>query len=225
MNAISPVGGTYTIKWGDTLSELAHDLGIAFDKLLDANTQIVNRDLIYAGGQLNLPGGAEASGQPANAGSIIPASYHLPTSGGNAAAVAAIYLGQDASDLKVNRRDNLPMDPNVPSNECCANFVSAALIEAGDIPASMHTNRVPDLKEELQRAGWQVVSPQQAKPGDVVIMESGISHTELYAGNGQMIGSNNRNADGTQEITTDSLSYALRHGGVILSKVERSVVV
>jgi hypothetical protein len=43
-----------------------------------------------------------------------------------------------------------------------------------------------------------------------------VSHTEIYAGDGKMIGSNNTNADGSQKIGYGNLSWALSKGAVIL---------
>ena len=105
------------------------------------------------------------------------------------------------------------MDPS----ECCANFVSAVLTEAGQLPANLHTDSVAQLNQTLRSRGWTPVSASEAKPGDVVIMQGGgISHTEIVSGKGEMIGSNNINSDGTQQVSHNPLSYALSHGGVIL---------
>jgi hypothetical protein len=132
-------------------------------------------------------------------------------------ATAQKYLGQNASSLKGNTGDNLPMNPNVPSNVCCANFVSAVLTESGQLPGNLHTDSVATLNSTLRSRGWTEVSPAQAKPGDVVIIQGGgVSHTEIYAGDGKMIGSNNTNADGSQKIGYGNLSWALSHGAKIL---------
>ena len=137
--------------------------------------------------------------------------------GSNAAAIAEKYLGQNASSLKVNGQDALPMDANVPNNVCCANFVSAVLTEAGQLPAGQHTNSVAQLDSTLRSNGWTAVSAADARPGDVVIIRgNGISHTEIVSGPGQMIGSNNVNADGSQRISHGNLSWAMQNGGVIL---------
>src|SRR5690606_41563750 len=58
----------------------------------------------------------------------------------------------------------------------------------------------------LRGAGWQPTSLANARPGDVVLMQSnGQSHVVLFAAheNGvpKFIGSNNVNADGTQRIS------------------------
>jgi LysM repeat protein len=50
----TPTG--YTIQKGDTLSQLAKIHGISLESLLEANQQITNKDLIYEGNKLILPG-------------------------------------------------------------------------------------------------------------------------------------------------------------------------
>jgi peptidoglycan endopeptidase LytE len=54
-NGSSGRTATYTIKHGDTLSELAHQYGTTVEHLLELNPQITNRNLIYTGDSLNLP--------------------------------------------------------------------------------------------------------------------------------------------------------------------------
>jgi LysM repeat protein len=46
----------YTIQKGDTLSKLAEQYGTTVEALMEANKQITNKDLIYEGAQLNIPG-------------------------------------------------------------------------------------------------------------------------------------------------------------------------
>lgn len=204
--------GSYTVKSGDTLWDIARAHGVSLSALEKANPQIANPDLIFPGQHINLPGGGSAGGSAGVGGTA-----HAGGGTGNVAAIAEKYLGQNASSLKGNRNDNLPMNANVPSNICCANFVSAVLTEAGQLPAGLHTDSVSQLNSTLRARGWTPVSAADAKPGDVVIMQGGgISHTEIVSGPGQMIGSNNVNADGSQRISHNNLSYALSHGGVIL---------
>lgn len=198
----------HNIIRGDTLSEIALRYGTSIERLMSLNAQIKDPDLIYAGRTLNIegrdgPGGSGGPGSPSGVKGPEKTGRPSGTGNGNAAAIAKQYIGRDASDLK--RSGELPMNPNVPSNVCCANFVTACLQKAGAI--NWHTDSVRVLRDKLQAEGWQRVDVSQAKPGDVVIMQnSRQSHTVLFAGldgNGrpQFIGSNNRNADGTQEIS------------------------
>ncbi|WP_404335007.1 phage tail tip lysozyme [Sphingomonas sp. MMS12-HWE2-04] len=203
---------SYTVRAGDTLSGIAARFGADWHDLAAAN-HLSNPNLIRPGQQLVI--GGSGAGGTQGAGPVTGA-----TPGGgdsNVLAIAQKYLGQNASSLKGNANDNLPMNAGVPSNVCCANFVSAVLTEAGKLPANLHTDSVAQLNKTLRSEGWTAVPASEAKPGDVVIIQGGgVSHTEIYAGGGKMIGSNNVNADGTQKISTNNLSWALSHGAVIL---------
>ena len=214
-------GGTYTIQWGDTLSGLAQRYGTDVQTLARLNN-IADPNLIYAGANLILPpsggAGSTAAVAPPTYGDGSGAAAPSPQpGGGNAAAIAERYLGRNASDLEAaSGSDGLPMNPNVPTNECCANFVSAALVASGQLPSSLHTDSVMQPQSNLQGQGWQAVSPQDAQAGDVVIINgNGVQHTELIDGPGEMIGSNNINPDGSQQVSKESLDWALQDGATI----------
>lgn len=205
-------GGTYTVQPGDTLSGIAQRYGLDWHGLALDNG-LANPNLIFPGQTLRLDG-ASTRGTGGTGEVDAPGGS---AGGRNAADVAKQYLGRNASDLRGDRSDNLPMNANVPTNVCCANFVSAVLTEAGQLPGNLHTDSVAQLNSTLRSRGWTEVSPQQARPGDVVIIQGGgVSHTEIYAGNGKMIGSNNVNADGSQKVSYNNLSWALQHGAKIL---------
>lgn len=207
------VRGSYTVERGDTLSGIAERFGTDVATLARSNG-ISNPDLIYPGQRLSLGGGNGGTGA---VGGVDPGQG--PQGGGtsNVYDTARQYLGRNASELRRDTTDDLPMNPNVPANVCCANFVSGVLIEAGVMDKGLRTDSVAQLNSNLRGAGWTAVDPADAKPGDVVIIQGGgVSHTEIYAGGGKMIGSNNVNADGTQKISENNLSWALDHGAVIL---------
>ena len=217
-SAAASAGSSYTVQRGDTLSAIAREHGVPLSQLISANPQIANPDLIFPDQQINLPAGASGGGGAggvAGAGGIASAAGD-PVSGphANAAAVAEQYLGQNASSLRGDRSDNLPMQAGIPTNVCCANFVSAVLVEAGQLPPGQQTASVQTLKETLQSNGWTQVPASQAQRGDVVIQQGQwpgggrASHTQIVSGPNQTIGSNNRNSDGSQRVTTGSLSGA-----------------
>ncbi|MDP5279614.1 phage tail tip lysozyme [Sphingomonas sp. DG1-23] len=205
----------YRIQPGDTLSAIAERFGTTWQALAQANN-IANPDLIFPNRMLTIPGGTGGT----NGSGGVEGGPPVGGTGSGSSDVARIaekYLGQNASALKVNRNDALPMNAGVPSNVCCANFVSAVLTEAGKLPGNLHTDSVAQLNTTLRNRGWTPVSAAEARPGDVVIIQGGgVSHTEIVSGPGQMIGSNNVNADGSQRISHNNLSWALSHGGVIL---------
>ena len=205
-------GGNYTVQAGDTLSGIAARFGLDWRNLALDNG-LANPNLIFPGQAIRL-NGPSAGGS----GSAAPVEGTGSTGGGrNPADIARQYLGRNAADLRSDRSDNLPMNANVPANVCCANFVSAVLTEAGQLPGNLHTDSVAQLNSTLRGRGWTEVGAADAKPGDVVIIQgSGVSHTVLYAGDGRTIGSNNRNADGSQQVSYGNLSWALSNGGKIL---------
>lgn len=206
---------SYTVRPGDTLSGIAAQHGTSWQSIAQANG-IANPNLIHPGTTLTIPAGGTSSGGTSGTGAV--GGTTAPGGGtSNVAQIAEKYLGQNASSLKGNRGDSLPMNAGVPSDVCCANFVSAVLTEAGQLPGNLHTDSVATLNSTLRSRGWTPVSAADAKPGDVVIIQGGgVSHTEIVSGPGQMIGSNNINADGTQQISHNNLSWAMSHGGVIL---------
>jgi peptidoglycan hydrolase-like protein with peptidoglycan-binding domain len=141
--------------------------------------------------------------------------------GSSANLVAQRFLGDEQHQLEYSGQ--LPEDTWVPLSEDCANFVSSCLQVAGLIPASQHEDGVVNLKNNLLADGWTNTfngSPtgvplSAAKPGDVVCFDGpdgSFQHVEIFNGfvNGQpqYIGSNNILSDGTQEISTDTGSWA-----------------
>ncbi len=65
--AQSPCGDTVIVVRGDTLRQIARRCDVSLSALLDANPQIVNRNLIYVGQQINIPqeGQPQPPAQPA----------------------------------------------------------------------------------------------------------------------------------------------------------------
>ncbi|MBJ6980129.1 MULTISPECIES: LysM domain-containing protein [unclassified Luteimonas] len=196
----------HNIAWGDTLSQIAQRYGTSVNALMDANAQIKDADLIYAGDALSIPGTTGSAGNASGPGAsgVDGVKGGGPVSGNNAAAIAEQFIGRNAGELKFS--DELPMQSWVPNNVNCANFVSACLQKAGLIDAGQASASVDQLANNLKGDGWQTVSLANASPGDVVLMQrNGQSHVVLFAGfeNGQpkFIGSNNVNADGSQRIS------------------------
>ena len=197
---------SYTVRSGDTLSGIATRHGVSLSALTAANPQIRNPNLIHPGQKINIPGGGKSSPPVQGPGPSTPTPAGNAT-GARTAQIAESFLGRNASELK--RSGDLPMNPNVPNNVCCANFVSAVLQKNGLLSKSEHTDAVRVLNTTLRKKGWNEVSMANAKPGDVVIMQrGGVSHTEIVAKNENgkitLVGSNNRNADGSQRITYDA---------------------
>ncbi|MGY0634206.1 LysM peptidoglycan-binding domain-containing protein [Luteimonas sp. A478] len=200
--------GSYNIVSGDTLSQIAQRLGTSVQSLQAVNPHINNPDLIFAGDSLQISGGAGSAAQGGSAPTAVGTqAVNGPVAGlqgANAAAIAEQFIGRNAGDLK--QSNELPMESWVPDNVNCANFVSACLQQAGLINSGQASASVDQLANNLRGAGWQQTPLANAKPGDVVLMQSnGQSHVVLFAGfeNGtpKFIGSNNVNSDGTQRIS------------------------
>ncbi|TCP43447.1 NlpC/P60 family protein [Tamaricihabitans halophyticus] len=141
------------------------------------------------------PVGSASSGVPGDGKPAKP----IDARGDNPAKIAEQFLGRNAGDLKGT--GELPaMEGWVPNNVNCANFVSGCLEAAGLIDMEQASASVSELSSNLKADGWQSVPLSEAKPGDVVVSNGG-GHVVMYAGDGQFIGSNNINPDGSQQIS------------------------
>lgn len=220
---------SYRIRWGDTLSGIAARHGTSVSALMQANPQIKNKNLIYAGKSLTIPGGRDEfvrtrAKPPSSNGSTrtrpeAPTTGDGPTTAGGSSKafdIAKSYLNWNARDLKVSGNAvGKAMHDWVPNNVNCANFVSGVLQAAGQIKSSQHNNSVTGLMANLDRdPHFKRVSLANAKPGDVVSMKTpGGHHVVMFAGwkNGRplFIGSNNVNADGSQRVTFSQMRYPI----------------
>jgi len=77
-------GNTYTVKWGDTLGNIARKTGFSYSAILSVNPQIWNANLIYPGEVINLPASASgysyssSAAESELAGALgIPAGYSI----------------------------------------------------------------------------------------------------------------------------------------------------
>ncbi|AXB46054.1 peptidoglycan-binding protein [Amycolatopsis albispora] len=201
------------------IDELLKPLGLeiegGFVELVPADASQGGTSASSAGAPINSGGGGTPSGgggspSGGGGGSDSGGSYAgvqgdgrpakpIDARGDNPAKIAEQFLGRNAGDLKGS--GELPaMQSWVPNNVNCANFVSGCLEAAGLIDKSQASASVAQLQANLKADGWTSVPLSEAKPGDVVISNGG-GHVVLYAGDGQFIGSNNINPDGSQQIS------------------------
>ncbi|RSM55239.1 peptidoglycan-binding protein [Amycolatopsis sp. WAC 01376] len=153
----------------------------------------------YGGGDGGGGGGGGGAGGVAGVQGDGRPAKPIDARGDNPAKIAEQFLGRNAGDLKGS--GELPaMQSWVPNNVNCANFVSGCLEAAGLIDKGQASASVAGLSANLEADGWKSVPLSEAKPGDVVISNNG-GHVVLYAGDGQFIGSNNVNPDGSQKIS------------------------
>ena len=225
----------YRIRTGDTLSGIAQRYGTSVSALMGSNPSITNKNLIYAGRTLNVPGSRDefsagrpgATTRPSSSQPSAPSRPSTPSpaqgNSGPAASgsskpydLARQYLGWNARDLKVSGNAvGRAMQDWVPNNVNCANFVSGTLIASGQIPSSKGSASVYGLMGNLDRdPNFRRVSLSQARPGDVVSMRTpGGQHVVLFAGwkDGRplFIGSNNVNPDGSQKVSYSQMRYPI----------------
>jgi LysM repeat protein len=212
---------SYRIQSGDTLSALARKNGTTVSALMQANPQIKNANLIYAGAQLNIPGRSDdfKPTKPGPGGSTPTGPVQGPVNSGagsNAFEIAKAQLGKNAGSLKLEGSAiGRAMEDWVPNNVNCASFVSGAMQAAGQIGHGDYSAGCVQLMANLDRnPKFQRVSLANASPGDCVTFKTpGGHHTVMFAGtkNGvpQFIGSNNVNSDGSQRITMGPMNYPL----------------
>lgn len=216
----------YRIRTGDTLSGIAQRYGTSVSALMSSNPQIKNKNLIYAGANLTVPG-AKDEFKPAKPGGSSPSAPSAPSSSPSGPSgapagtskpydLARQYLGWNARDLKVSGNAvGRAMQDWVPNNVNCANFVSGTLIASGQIRANQGSAGVYALMGNLDRdPNFRRVSLSQARPGDVVSMRTpGGQHVVLFAGwkDGRplFIGSNNVNPDGSQKVSYSQMRYPI----------------
>ena len=216
----------YRIRYGDTLSGIAHRYGTSVSALMRANPSITNPNLIYAGRNLSIPGARDdfrpspAQRRPSapQQGPSGPSGDNTPAPAGSSRPfdLARQYLGWNARDLKVSSNPvGRAMQDWVPNNVNCANFVSGTLIASGQIRQNQGSASVYGLMGNLDRdSNFRRVSLNQARPGDVVSMRTpGGQHVVLFAGwqNGRplFIGSNNVNPDGSQRVSYSQMRYPI----------------
>ncbi len=123
-------------------------------------------------------------------------------------ALAEKLEGKSAEELK--NSGEIPMDPSVSNDVCCANFVTAVLQKSGKI--DWHDNTVAGAYKKLQSQGWTQVDAAHAKPGAVAVINAHDStpdndHIEFVKTNDngliKLIGSNNTDGGyGPQVVST-----------------------
>jgi len=135
--------------------------------------------------------------------------------GQQAIELAKSVAGQKAHDLKLANDTPIGkvMRDDTPDTTNCANFVSAVLVTAGQIPESAAHPHVTVLANNLKKQGWVEVDPKDAQPGDVVVLQHDHkdAHVELATGHDAkgtltMIGSNNPVKGGAQVISENKVT-------------------
>ncbi|HRC85556.1 MAG TPA: LysM peptidoglycan-binding domain-containing protein [Thermoanaerobaculia bacterium] len=109
----SGAGSRYTVRAGDTLSAIAARSGVQLDRLVAANPQIANPNLIHPGDVINIPtGGSAPAPRPTPAPRLAPAD---PTPAPRPADGNLIYSNQVSPEFATRVREvagRLGIDPN-----------------------------------------------------------------------------------------------------------------
>ena len=79
--------GTYQVQSGDTMGNIAEQLGVTLQDLLAANPQITNPDSIQVGDTVNIPGAGGSAGTPVPQGERV----HVVQAGDNLYRIGLVY--------------------------------------------------------------------------------------------------------------------------------------
>ncbi|MET0352131.1 MAG: LysM peptidoglycan-binding domain-containing protein [Rhizobacter sp.] len=192
------------IERGDTLSGLAREHGTTVQALLDANPQIHDPDLIFAGDRLQLPGrreGAPAQGPAAESGATLAQlGRGLGSDAGGWMAIARGETGQrEVAGSRHNPRiveyhQTTSLKARSDETPWCASFVNWSLEKAGV--------RGTDSAAAISWASWggRVDGLRNAHDGDVVVIRNkatGQNHVGFFVSGGDgrvtLLGGNQSN--------------------------------
>lgn len=191
------------IERGDTLSGLAREHGTTVQALLDANPQIRNPDLIFAGERLNLPGrgNARAHGPAAESGATLAQlGRQLGSGAGGWMAIARGEAGQrEVAGSRHNARiveyhQTTSLRARSDETPWCASFVNWTMEQSG--------RRGTDSAAAISWASWgdRVNGLGNAHNGDVVVIRnkaSGQNHVGFFVSGGDgrvtLLGGNQSN--------------------------------
>ncbi len=175
------VSGTYTVKSGDSLSQIAADNGLTLDELLAANPDIEDPNLINVDQVIKIPGSSDSAqtsqapqatetnveplinSNPEPAEVIVgaePASHNAQTYTVN----SGDTLGQIAADNGVTLDELLAANPNIED----PNIISIG--QTINIPGN--SNNIETLTDAPQAAEVQVDTTQSTsspEPAEVIV--------------------------------------------------------
>lgn len=99
-------GGTYVVRWGDTLGIIAARFGTTVSALLAVNPQITNASLIFAGQVINLPSGTTGTGTGTTTGTTarVTVSSLSVASGGTVTVTATGFPANAEIDYRIGKQ-------------------------------------------------------------------------------------------------------------------------
>lgn len=165
----------YTVKQGDTVSEIAQRLGIKTQKLLDANNMSWNNATILVGDKLKLPSTEDKKQVQTTQTQDVQAQQTTTAQAPNSSSIV-----QNAIQLA---HENIPY---VWGGTSLSGFDCSGLVQYLENQAGVNVGRTT-----YEQAGnSQIKSVSEAKPGDLLFWggsPSSAYHVAVYIGNGQYV--------------------------------------
>lgn len=174
---------TYTVKKGDTVSEIADNLNIKTNDLLKANDLSWQNAIIKIGEKLNLPTNDEDNSTTNTANNVTNTSESQATTQTNS-------VGQQAANLALQyANQGIPYvwGGKTPSGFDCSGLTSYVYSQLGKNIGSNTVAQESAVSSTDVSSAAQV--EQVAQPGDLLFYGShGASyHVAIYVGNGKMV--------------------------------------
>lgn len=165
----------YTVKQGDTVSEIAQRLGIKTQKLLDANNMSWNNATILVGDKLKLPSTEDKKQVQTTQTQDVQAQQTTTAQAPNSSSIV-----QNAIQLA---HENIPY---VWGGTSLSGFDCSGLVQYLESQAGVNVGRTT-----YEQAGNSQIKPvSEAKPGDLLFWggsPSSAYHVAVYIGNGQYV--------------------------------------
>jgi LysM repeat protein len=181
----------YTIKQGDTLGEIALKNGTTVDKLLQLNSQITNKNLIYMGDRLNIPASQSYTVQQGDTLSKISSLYGVSVDdlvrANNIANPDLIYPGDKVIiPNKISSQGSSSRSESINSATTSGDN-SGANITPGKLPDTSQLSEAKkyDLYSNIINQHGSEKAKQQLANGEKVALSLRVpTNTRANAGNG-----------------------------------------
>lgn len=199
--------GSYTVKPGDTLSEIAQRHGVSLSSVISANPQIQNPNLIFPNQQINIPGGARTT---SSAPSNNLAGSHIVRSGETLSGIAQRYGVSLSNVISANPQIQNPnlifagQSVRIPSGgtsgesvpasrpetrpQGSQNTPSAPSVPAPNLPPGRYDGRTP-APGTTRTDAWNPINPpltnqagnRSASNYDQVLNQLAVANNPRYA--------------------------------------------
>lgn len=156
-------GGSYTVQRGDTLSAIAQQHGVGLSALINANPQIANPNLIYAGQRVNIPGGG--ANPPAGNGDPNPDQPPPPTGDTPTYAPYTVYSTGERPAFAVSDPDQMQ-----PHHDYQTKVREGQTLEVRDVV--LHRNGQSQTQQQIPApiAGEVIHAGPMGNAGNAVVI-------------------------------------------------------